>query len=57
VTPTATPLDTKQHYLKLFEFLKDKTEFLVKLSEHSKDPEYKVYRRQNYEERDREKEK
>ena len=57
VTPTATALDTKQHYLKLFEFLKDKTEFLVRLSEHSKDPEYKVYRRQNYEERDREKEK
>jgi hypothetical protein len=47
-TPTAVTLDTKQHYLKLFEFLKDRTEFLVKLSEHSKDPEYKVYRRQNY---------
>ena len=57
MTPTATALDTKQHYLKLFEFLKDKTEFLVRLSEHAKDPEYKVYRRQNYEERDREKEK
>jgi hypothetical protein len=54
-TPTAVTLDTKQHYLRLFEFLKDKTEFLVKLSEHSKDPEYKVYRRQNYEERDRDK--
>ena len=57
VTPTAVNLDTKQHYLKLFQFLKDKTQFLVKLSEHVKDPEYKVYRRQTYEERDKEKEK
>lgn len=31
-TPTAVALDTKQHYLKLFEFLKDKTEFLIRLS-------------------------
>lgn len=49
-------LDTKQHYLKLFEFLKEKTEFLIKLSEHVKDPDFKAYRRQNYEERDRDKE-
>ena len=29
----------------------------MKLCDHSKDPEYKVYRRQNYEERDRDKDK
>lgn len=48
-TPNPTTLDTKLHYLKLFEFLKEKTEFLIKLSEHVKDPDFKVYRRQNYE--------
>lgn len=48
-TPNPTILDTKQHYLKLFEFLKEKTEFLLKLSEHVKEPDFKVYRRQNYE--------
>jgi signal recognition particle GTPase len=52
-TPNPTALDTKQHYLKLFEFLKEKTEFLLRLSEYVKDPDFKVYRRQNYEERDR----
>lgn len=49
----AVPLDTKQHYLKLFEFLKEKTEFLIKLSEHAKDPEYRVYKRQSYDEKDK----
>lgn len=56
-TPSATPLDTKLHYIKLFEFLKDKTEFLLKLSEHTKDPDFKVYKRQNYEERDRDRDR
>lgn len=32
VTPGAVLLDTKMHYIKLFEFLKDKTEFLLRLS-------------------------
>ena len=48
----------KHHYIKLFEFLKDKTEFLLKLSEHVKSDEFKVFKRQPYEEtRDREKDK
>lgn len=56
-TPNPAPLDNKAHYLKLFEFLKDKTEFLLKLSEHVEEPEFRVFRRQGYEEKDREKEK
>ncbi len=35
-TPGALQLDIKNHYIKLFEFLKDKTEFLLRLSEHTK---------------------
>lgn len=30
---------------------------MIKLSEHAKDPDYKVYKRQNYEEKDRERDK
>ena len=57
-TPSATPLDIKHHYIKLFDFLKDKTEFLLKLSDHVKSDEFKVFKRQPYEEtRDREKDK
>lgn len=47
--PGAPQLDIKNHYIKLFEFLKEKTEFLLKLSEHAKKEEFKVYRRQSYE--------
>jgi hypothetical protein len=49
-TGGAVPLDLKQHYIRLFEFLKEKTEFLLKLKDHVKDQEFKVYRRQPYEE-------
>lgn len=38
VTSGAIPLDVKQHYIKLFEFLKERTDFLLKLSTHVKDP-------------------
>lgn len=56
VTPGAVPLDLKQHYIKLFEFLNDKTEFLLKLKDHVKDPDFKVLKRQPYEEnKDKEK--
>jgi hypothetical protein len=37
--------------------LKEKTEFLLKLSEHSKGEEFKIYKRQSYEEREKDKEK
>lgn len=63
MTSGAIPLDLKQHYIKLFEFLKDKTEFLLKLQHHVKDPEFKVFKRQLYDEsrdnreRDRERDK
>jgi len=49
--PGAPQLDIRNHYIKLFEFLKEKTEFLLKLSEHAKKEEFKIYRRQSYEER------
>lgn len=44
----AVPLDPKQNYIKLFEFLKKRTEFLLKLEEHVKDDDFKVFRRQPY---------
>lgn len=48
VTSGAIPLDVKQHYIKLFEFLKDRTDFLLKLSHHVKDADFKAFKRQPY---------
>jgi hypothetical protein len=35
----------RNYYLKIFELLKQKTEFLLKLNEHVKDADYSRYRR------------
>jgi hypothetical protein len=48
VTTGAVPLDLKQHYIKLFEFLKDRTDFLLKLKDHVKDPDFRTFKRQPF---------
>lgn len=50
VSENNSSLDRIQ-YLKIFELLKQKTEFLLKLNEHIKDPEYNRYRRNSSEDK------
>ena len=52
-----TQLDTRQHYLKLFEFLKERTEFLLRLHDHVRDPEFRCFKRTAVDERERDREK
>ena len=51
-TNGAVPLEMKAHYIKLFEFLKEKTDFLLRLYDIAKsDPEFKITKRQVFDDR------